>query len=63
MDHHPCSYAQSILEGAAEVEGGCIRGAIVGDHGKVSALSVVEVLDKVCNVLPALHKGLRKRRH
>ena len=63
MNYHPCSYAQSILAGTAEVEGGCIHGIIVGDRGKVWSLSVVEVLDGVCDIFPALHEGLRKNRH
>lgn len=59
MNHHPWSYAQSILAGTAEVEDDCIRGTIVGECGKDSVLSVVEVLDEVCDIFPALYKGLR----
>ena len=55
MNHHPCSYVQSIFAGTAEVEDGCIRGVIVGDSGKESVLSVVEILDEVCDFFPALY--------
>jgi len=58
VDHLPFSYAQRILAGTAEVEGGCIRGVVAGDSGKESVLSVVEVLDEVCDILPVLHKVL-----
>lgn len=54
---------QSILAGTAEVEDGCVRGVIVGGGGKESVLSVVEVLDEVCGVFPALYKGLKQHRH
>ena len=63
MDHHPFSHVQSILAGTAEVEDGCIRGVLIGDGDKESVLSVVEMLDEVCDILPALHKGLRQHRH
>lgn len=60
MDHYPFSSAQSVLAGTAVAEDRCVRGIIVGDHGKDSVPSVVEVLDKACDVFPVLHKGLRQ---
>jgi len=58
MDHLSCLYAQRILAGTADVEGGCIRGVVAGDNGKESVHSVVEVLDEVCGILPVFHKVL-----
>lgn len=57
MDHHPCSYAQSILAGTTEIENGFIPSAVVEDSGKESVLSVVEVLDEVCNIFLVPHRG------
>lgn len=59
MDLPPCSYAEDILAGTTQVEGGFIRSTTVGINGKESVLPVVEVLDEVLNIFPALHKVLR----
>lgn len=50
MDRRPCSYVQSILAGTAEIEDGCVLGAVVEGSGKESFLTVVEALDEVSNV-------------
>lgn len=63
MDHHLRLYAESILTGTAEVEGGCIRGVIVEESGKESVFPVVEVLDKVRRIFPGVYETLRQRRH
>ena len=63
MDHHLRLYAESIITGTAEVEGGCIRGVIVGESGKESVFPVVEVLDKVRRIFPGAYETLRQRRH
>ena len=54
MDHNPCLYAQKILTGVVEVEGGSIREARAGEGGKESAISAVEALDEVCSPPPQL---------
>ena len=63
MNCHPHLYAENILAGAVEVEGGFIRSPVVGDSGEESILPVVEVLDKVPDILPVLYKVLRRCRH
>ena len=62
MDHHLHSRVEGILAGTAEVEGGCIRSTAAGSSGKESLIPVVEVLDEVRDIFPALHKVLRQRR-
>jgi hypothetical protein len=63
MDHHLHRYAESILTGTAEVEGGCTRGVIAGESGKEPVFPVVEVLDKVRRIFPSVYETLRQRRH
>ena len=62
MDYSPRSYAEKILAGAAEVEDGFVRNATVEDSGKESVLPVVDVLDEVLGILPALREVLKSHR-
>ena len=54
---------ESILAGTAEVVDGCIRSAVAGDSGEELTVPVVEVLDEVSGIIPALHEVLRQHRH
>lgn len=57
MSPHIRIHAESILAGTAEIEDGCVRNAVEGDSGKESVLPVVEVLDKVRDILPVFKLG------
>ena len=51
MARNPCLHVQSVLASIAEAGDGSIRSTEVGDSDKGSALSVVEMLDRVSGIL------------